>query len=382
MTLVKNIPITIDPLFLLLVLLISLFNGNFVPLHVFLWATVVVISVLFHELGHALSAQAFGLRASIKLVGFGGLTTRHGPSLKPWREFILVLNGPLASMLLAGLAWLAYQSFGNFLPEALRYLLHIMVYANIFWTLLNLLPIQPLDGGHLLRIVLVALFGVRGIKIALFLSFLFSLAIAMLLFLIGQLLLGSFFLLFTFEAYRNWQNSLPLTEQDKDANLRRLFKQAEKEFKKENDELALQHFQAVRQQANSGVLFQKATARLAEIYGRQQKFQQAYDLLSAATYSLDIGEQVLFQQVCFHLKHWKEAILIGNKVYRYQPLVDVAATNALAHGNLGEAGPAIGWIHCTIRGDKKDLASFLKRSEFDSIRRDLRFIELQKKYEP
>ena len=129
----------------------------------FIWTLVIVVSVLVHEFGHALTAIAFGQKAHIDLVAFGGLTHRHGPHLKLSQEFLIVLNGPLAGFALAIACYFLAGMIGERSP-VLYAIFEIGYIANIFWTVLNLLPIQPLDGGHLLRIVFEGMFGLRGVK--------------------------------------------------------------------------------------------------------------------------------------------------------------------------------------------------------------------------
>lgn len=380
MTAARRIPIQIDPFFMLMITFLSLYNGQFVPLNAFLWSIVILISVLLHEFGHALTALIYGQRPSIHLVAFGGLTKRVGPRLKPMQEFILVLNGPLVSLLLAVCAGMLHHFFSPSFPPALNYLLEITIYANIFWTFLNLLPIQPLDGGQLLRIVLTSIFGVKGIKISLFLSFIFSLAIALLFFIKDQLLIGSLFLLFTFEGFRSWQQSLPLADQDEDVSLLRLVRNGEKEYNHGDLDAALQRFQAVREETSHGVLHLKATARMAEILNIQEEYQAAYDLLAPISNKLQIPEQMLLQELCMHLQRWKEAISIGNTIYKYHPNLEVAMANALAHASLGEVAPTIGWIQCAASDKNANLQKLFKKTEFDSIRHDPRFKELEKQF--
>ena len=56
----------------------------------------------------------------------------------------------------------------------LAYALEVAVNVNLFWTILNLLPVFPLDGGHLMKIMLEKVFGIRGIKFAFFVSMLLA----------------------------------------------------------------------------------------------------------------------------------------------------------------------------------------------------------------
>src|SRR5262249_30239367 len=98
-TIPGKIPIRIHPLFWLLAILIGWISSN-TPIGTALWVLVILISVIVHEYGHALTAIAFGQRARIDLIVTGGLTQRSGPVLKLWKEFFVILNGPLAGLAL------------------------------------------------------------------------------------------------------------------------------------------------------------------------------------------------------------------------------------------------------------------------------------------
>jgi len=375
-----KIPITIDPLFCLLVVIISAYNGsaengNLTVMGTMLWAVVVIGSVLFHEYGHAFAAMAFGQRASIDLVGFGGVTRRHGPALKSFQDFIVVLSGPLAGMALALFSGILIYLYGSLLPAPLLQLLEISLFANIFWTIINLLPILPLDGGQLLRIVLTAIFGLRGTKIALFLSFFCSSIIAVLFFATGSLLAGSLFMLFTFEGFRSWKNSLVLTEKDEDNALRLLLKNAERDFHHGNFESALHQLKDLRAQTSQGVLFQAATVMMSEILCRQGAIQEALQLLQPLAPKLDTMGLKQLQQLTFATHNWSEAIAIGNRIYKEEPSFNVALTNALSHAILSQATPTIGWLQCALRMEPEE-RRILERPEFNFIRHTSEFQKL------
>jgi len=104
-------------------------------------------SVLFHELGHATVAKLFRLEPiEITLHGFGGLT-RHAPSPSAGRDLVIILAGPGFGMILAGLGFAATLAPW---PPALHQVFHQLVFLNILWSVFNLLPIFPLDGGQAL----------------------------------------------------------------------------------------------------------------------------------------------------------------------------------------------------------------------------------------
>jgi Zn-dependent protease len=104
------------------------------------------LSILWHELGHAFAARAFGANARIELLGSGGLT-HHDVVAVWWQELLISLAGPAAGLLLGGIVWLA----GSQWPpsgEKARWLLDCAIYINVGWTLLNLIPLLPYDGGQ------------------------------------------------------------------------------------------------------------------------------------------------------------------------------------------------------------------------------------------
>lgn len=113
-------------------------------------ALVLLGSVLVHELGHALVGGRLGLRPRrIVLHGFGGFC-EYGRAPRPREGVISSLAGPAAGLLL-GLACLGlYLGVGASLPPHVAGLLSSAVFINLFWSLFNLLPMYPLDGGQVL----------------------------------------------------------------------------------------------------------------------------------------------------------------------------------------------------------------------------------------
>lgn len=117
-----------------------------------LWIPVLLISVLVHELGHAALNALLGFgRSAIILGGFGGRTVSRRQG-KPWQDMLVSLAGPLCSLLLAAL-FLALHSRipRDGTPPFLAVFVSLMYQANYGWGLLNLAPIYPLDGGHVIR---------------------------------------------------------------------------------------------------------------------------------------------------------------------------------------------------------------------------------------
>ncbi len=125
------------------------------------WLPMLVLSIACHELGHALSARRFGAQVhGILLHVYGGLTVFHGGL--PARESMLVsLAGPAVNLGLAALTFGAARLTGFWsapvtseLGAVLLALVHLVVWANTIWGIFNLLPIWPLDGGQVTRVLL------------------------------------------------------------------------------------------------------------------------------------------------------------------------------------------------------------------------------------
>ncbi|MER6288202.1 site-2 protease family protein [Streptomyces sviceus] len=109
-------------------------------------------SVLVHELAHTVAALRFKLPVRrIQLQFFGGVSEIEKEAETPGREFVLAFVGPLLSLVLAGLFYVAMQPVEpGTVPGVL--LAGLMV-SNLIVAAFNLLPGLPLDGGRMLRAV-------------------------------------------------------------------------------------------------------------------------------------------------------------------------------------------------------------------------------------
>lgn len=111
---------------------------------------VIFISILVHEVGHAVAGRRFGARPSILLHSMGGLCYLPGAFFTRNQNILVSLAGPGAGLLLAAFSAVVVR----FVPPEqylLRYALGVSLSINVLWTFLNLLPILPLDGGQVCR---------------------------------------------------------------------------------------------------------------------------------------------------------------------------------------------------------------------------------------
>lgn len=225
-----GIPVEVQPFFWLMC---ALMGGAFradsaeAILAVALFAVAAFLSILIHELGHALTGLRLGGgRASITLTAFGGLASNQGGRFKRPQMFWMIAAGPGAGfvffLLILGLLCLWFRSadvlslssyilFGTrptltsldlstlimdkpFVFDFIRKLLWI----NFWWGIINLLPVMPLDGGQITN-----LFVTPQRRV-----FLIGLVASATMAALGLLWLQSSYtaILFGFLAWQNYQN--------------------------------------------------------------------------------------------------------------------------------------------------------------------------------
>ncbi len=204
-------PVRIHPAFWLISALLGFDAEQFDAVELLLWVLVVFVSILVHELGHALAVRRFGWDSRIILYHLGGLATVDPPrdaflgndeELSPKAKIMIAAAGPAAGFLLAGALigvllaspigfhvarhstlglWFRHDLDHGHYPHAaakleeaanaagkelqvgdesladyarkrrLGTLIDALLYVNIFWGLMNLLPVIPLDGGQISR---------------------------------------------------------------------------------------------------------------------------------------------------------------------------------------------------------------------------------------
>ncbi len=173
-----RIPVRVQPMFWLVTACMGWDGRN--PQNTLIWVACVLVSILVHEFGHGLMSRRFGGRPSIILHSMGGVCTSQG-----WESviermavilagpgaglalFLLVLTGcnlvvgmtPTDALALVGWGSMDQLDIARNRLFSLRSPLIVpaiydLIYINLYWSLFNLLPIYPLDGGQFLGVVL------------------------------------------------------------------------------------------------------------------------------------------------------------------------------------------------------------------------------------
>ncbi len=195
-----GIPVRVHPLFWLITLML-IGSKRVTASSVLIWVAAVFVSILIHELGHALMMRAYGFRPWITLYAFGGQasydyrSTSTSKGAGPLAQVMISLAGPAAGFLLAGALLVGLHAAGHgdhilyvspwglrpvvWLPNLrLAEFLDDIFFVSVVWGMVNLLPIYPLDGGQIAREVLVQSHPREGIRASLCLSIAAAVAMA------------------------------------------------------------------------------------------------------------------------------------------------------------------------------------------------------------
>jgi Zn-dependent protease len=184
-----SITVVVHPVHFLVALVLGTYRIRYSPevpqgVALAIWVVIVFVSVLFHELGHALAFRAFGYTSTVQLIALGGVTTPAIDRPLSWGKVVVSsLAGPTFGASLGLLCGVLAQATA---PGSIEnYALSTAALTNMFWAVFNLLPIVPLDGGGISRAILGKLFGRSGVIAAYVLGIVVCAGAAYFLYLIG-----------------------------------------------------------------------------------------------------------------------------------------------------------------------------------------------------
>ncbi len=236
-------PIRITPWFWLASLLLGWSSSRDGNPHVLVsWLVAVFASILIHELGHAFAFRYFGIPAHVVLYHFGGLAVPDTAYTGSWgrrpqsgsNQILISAAGPLAQLIVAGVLVIGLLAAGkvvplggfvgtwlnrlalewnpsldvNLGPESIATFLFFFLYVSVYWALLNLLPIYPLDGGQMARELFLLGGSADALRYSLILSFIAAAITAVWGFSTGNQYLGILFGMLAYSSYTVLQSFL------------------------------------------------------------------------------------------------------------------------------------------------------------------------------
>jgi Zn-dependent protease len=187
-----GIPVRVQPWFWLVSAMLGFhdqtsFRDQNIPV-MLIFIACAFVSILVHEFGHGLVAKAHGASPSIVLQAFGGICAYQPDRETPGQRLAVLLSGPGAGFVFCGGVMLIFSAlFGLTLEDHLAFVLGLfgmtsdlssgldklrydfvsphpinapfwtywsLLFINIMWGLINLLPIWPLDGGQVTQTIL------------------------------------------------------------------------------------------------------------------------------------------------------------------------------------------------------------------------------------
>jgi stage IV sporulation protein FB len=194
-----GISVRVHPMFWLISLIMGSTTLELGFQYLLIWVACSFASILIHELGHVWMGQVFGSRGHIVLYGFGGLAIGSNQLDHRWQRIAVCFAGPLAGFVFLGVLFLVLRTwdadaFPLYLAMAKQDLglptenvaemglvrvplnplllmtVSFLIFINLMWGLVNLLPIWPLDGGQISRDLCEALWPGWGLTRSLGLS--------------------------------------------------------------------------------------------------------------------------------------------------------------------------------------------------------------------
>ena len=228
-------PVRIHPFFWVTTLILGISGGGSTPpAEVIGWICAVFVSILIHELGHAVAQRHYGGHPRIILYAMGGLAACNDCDRSTRSQILISLAGPCAGFAFAALVLVAIRAVGHqagisiadesqlkaqglvplsvlgitlywepLASYAANYMVWQFLWINVLWGAVNLLPIYPLDGGQISRELCLLGQPQRGMVLSLQISVFAAAAMAF----VGLTRWGSFFvaLFFGYMAYSSYR---------------------------------------------------------------------------------------------------------------------------------------------------------------------------------
>lgn len=426
-----GIPVKIDPSFLFVCALLAYSRLSY-PAFLVEWLIVIFVSILVHELGHALVVRSFGLSPQIMLYSMGGLTSwADEKGISHAKHIAISLAGPFAGFIFGGMVYLLGERMPDLFADQFgRQTYKDLLFVNLGWGVFNLLPILPLDGGNVAYSIEQMVTKKPSGVITRVISLLVAVGVGLWALSNGQLWI--FFLMALF-AWNNGSALFKLFQYDRDGNVRPLLDQAQEAVKNDDGATAVQLAKEALNSARSvevkeeaqRILLQglilggdieqakKEADRLQAVYGHAAllrsltgfekdqlprainlmeysyatapspdlNFTLANALMIAGRFQ-DAGSLITRQQnpkyaaaafktlqiAAFHSGDYRLSAEAGRQAFERTKEAGIAYNIACAEARAGRADEALAWIERAVEMGYRDAKAMASDSDLESLR--------------
>ena len=206
---ILGIPVRVEPWFWITMAFIGggLHAANSTDiLLVLVFVFAAFLSIMIHELGHALTIRKYGQSTAITLQAFGGYASFPAGKLDRKQSFVVTAAGPVLQFVFGVLLIVLTPSIS--IPEGSLFVpfLRDLIWVSIAWSILNCLPVYPMDGGQMMAAIL----GPKKQHNAHLISSIVAVIIGVVGYLyLGTILLPIFMALFAWQNWQSYQASYP-----------------------------------------------------------------------------------------------------------------------------------------------------------------------------
>ncbi len=360
-----NIPVHIQPTFWLL-LVFFCFDPNLHPLKMVILGSVLFFSLLFHEYGHALAAKRIGRDPEITLEGLGGYASYDGRGLDEKYHFIITLCGPVFTALLIAISFSLLQSRVATNIYFYYFLLYTMK-LNIYWLIVNLAPLNPLDGGKIMEYLFKKWIGIEsGHKFSLILGNITAVVASIYFLFQGSYMFAYIFLFYGFKNYQAYNFEYIRRRPNHFA----LYNQALAALENNENEKAQSILEKLAKSKDEYIKI-LSQQRLAHLFEQEGNVNDAYRILSKIDPERLNTGKCLLCKLAYTQKNYKLIEKHSREIYDLSPTFDIAVLNAKAFAQLKNFEYSIGWLKTALQfpeGNTSVASDILTDQAFNSMR--------------
>lgn len=368
-----NIPVQISPSFWIFLLFFTNIYQD-PSLEAVILGIVLILSLLVHEYGHAMTAYYFGKSPEITLEAFGGNAKYNNYGITPKQKFLITLNGPLFESFLIVLSY--YFLKQNFFENHyIRFFLYATMRLNILWCLFNLIPLKPLDGGHLLHYFLEKKFGEKGEKICAVIGISSAVALAPYFYFQNLFFFSIFLGILAFQEFRKFK------QLDDQTSPFTMFMKGSEAMRNQNLNEAAVIFKKLIKTKDSQIKI-SSIENLAQIYYQTNNHKLSYQLLLNSDQQSLKESKCLLCQLAYEQKNYELVSQYANDIYNIRPTKEIALLNSKAYAHLNNPELSGGWLKTALLFGDLHIEEIIKDSSYDTIREEEAFREEIKDFNP